>query len=318
MGHDLMKRLCVIATYRCNMDCRFCLLSDRRGKAVSIELHLLRKLLEQAANLGVEAVGLTGGEVGLHPQFDRLVKEVADHGFRFGIVSNGYDVERYVPLVEYGERFDYISFSLDGAHPAVHDTLRREGSFDRVTRAIRDFSQRGVKTYVQMCLNKFNIGQMRDVAVLAMDLGAGRLRYLSTIPTGKNGEYVLLPEERLDCVRQVIQMREEMDFPLLYSASLRTKPVMHFCSSLDLESMGIHPGGKVVLCCDMSAQGAALGSLEKHGLKSLMKKGTRVSRLLRKKMQLHLRNGTMPAGFDTCLFCNYYLREPIEKEAEKS
>ena len=105
------------------MNCVFCLFHDRLNTD-SIRLSLLNNALKQAAQIGYDSVALTGGEPCLHPQFNRLVEVVVSNGFSFGIASNGYDYDDYIPLLEYGDGFKYITFSLESHEEAIHDRLR--------------------------------------------------------------------------------------------------------------------------------------------------------------------------------------------------
>lgn len=297
------------------MCCEFCLFYKNQSKKESIDLNLLKKILKEARFLNFERIGLTGGEVCIHPKFDELVDLVVKEGFYFGIVSNGYEYERYIPLLKYKEKFDYISFSLDAANVRLQDKLRKKGSFKKVTKAIKFFSQNGIKTHVQMCLNKFNMDQMKKVAVLSEKLGADRVRYLSVIPTEKNKKYILSDEERQDCYKKITQIMNEVKITLLSSSSLHTEKVVDFCRALDLTDMGINPNGELIFCCDIYEGGAILGPLKKESLSDLIKKGYELSNYLKEKRKLNLYTNTFFEGFDSCNFCNVYLRNNKEKNS---
>ena len=148
---DNVKRLCIIPTDLCNMTCEFCLTTETRKKQKSIPLKTVERFLEKIRPFGYDTVSLTGGEPCCHPELYDLVDLIVRNGLRFKIVSNGYEFEKYIPLLEYKSNLHSISFSLDAGSQILHDELRMRGSFKKVTDAVSFFSKEGINVIPEFC-----------------------------------------------------------------------------------------------------------------------------------------------------------------------
>jgi len=82
---------------------------------------------------------------------------------------------------------------------------------------------------------------------------------------------------------------------------------------LNLNGFTVNPYGELIFCCDTIYRGAVLGSLKKHSLKELMKKAKDVAKRLKKIREMHIKQNRFFEGFDSCEFCNYYLKDMIKK-----
>ena len=130
--------LTVLVTQRCNLRCAHCL-REHPDKPSDLDVDVYRRVLDDCRRADFQVVHYTGGEPCLHPDFAAMVDMAVERGFRFSINTNGWIVDRYLPVVEkHREAFDYFSISVDGATAAVHDEQRRrKGSFDHALEAIR-------------------------------------------------------------------------------------------------------------------------------------------------------------------------------------
>lgn len=304
-----MRVLAVQATNICNFSCLFCI---RRVNDEYIDLNLLRRVLKELKELNYNPIiGLTGGEVCHHPEFNELIEIIIEEGFNFGIASNGYEYERYIPLLKYEKQFKYIAFSLDGGNESIHDSLRKAGSFQKVIQAIKYFSSK-VDVKTSICLSKKNINEIESFTFLSEKLGAKLARYLSVTPTGKNSEFVLADKEKSACYSTIEPLRNKVKIQLDIMSSLRTGSGANFCSALGVNYPGINPKGELIFCCDTILDGAVLGSLKENTLDDLIVKGMFSSLYLKKKRKEHIEKQDFFEGFNTCIFCNKYLAETIQ------
>ena len=302
-----MKILSFIITNLCNMNCAFCL----RGKdKASIDLKLMKRILEEAKTLGYDTIALTGGEAFMHPKFKELIDLIVKEGFDFTIVSNAKNYEKYIPALKTG-KLKIITFSLDGK-PQTHDSWRGKGSYDKVIEAIKYFSG---KTFViaAMCINKYNMNEISDVLFAAEKAGAKQLNYSSVIPTGENDPFVLSDREREECLKLVNSLKSRTKLKIVTLSALRTLDKVEFCRALDLSSMTVNPHGKLTFCCDTTGNGAILGDLKKQKLSKLIVKGMKLSNFLKQKKHEQLTKGKTFPGCDTCWFCNKFLEKYKEK-----
>jgi MoaA/NifB/PqqE/SkfB family radical SAM enzyme len=147
---DLPRRLWVYTNYDCNLACRYCLVSsspwaERRG----IELDRFARLVDEAIELGVDEVFLTGGEPFLVPEIYAMIALVAPR-VRTTVLSNaialrGRRLERLLAVNSPNLR---IQVSVDDAEPGIHDLYRGEGSWRRAIDGIRLLQRAGVQVRV--------------------------------------------------------------------------------------------------------------------------------------------------------------------------
>ncbi|MFF1640643.1 radical SAM protein [Streptomyces sp. NPDC058246] len=114
-----------------------------------------RRVIDEAAGLGVETVQFIGGEPTMHPDFTELVAHALAAGLGVQVFSNLYRVRR-----ENWELFAHPKVSLGTSYysddPAEHDEITgRKGSHDSTRANIAEAVRRGIPV-------KVGIIQMRD------------------------------------------------------------------------------------------------------------------------------------------------------------
>ena len=314
MESEIKQRMFLIffLTNVCNFKCKTCLREYEPPKNLSLKI--MERVLSEAKKFWHCRVAFTGGEPCLHPQFRQVIELVAQHGMKFSFVSNGSLLDKYTFLVdEFKDRIVYAGLSLDGATADVHDSIRQEGSFERVKESIKYFSSNGVYTKAKMCVNKLNMHQIEDVVKLSTSLGANITTFTGAIQTSFNKGIVLSDEEKMKCVARINKLRKKYNVPSRIHISLQASHGVNFCRHLNyMPGITVNPDGEFILCCNIIRNGAAVGSLEKTGLVELYHKIRDTAFYLRKLRMRMLSTGKMEPGFNTCEFCNTYLAEYIK------
>ncbi|WP_328871241.1 radical SAM protein [Streptomyces sp. NBC_00287] len=114
-----------------------------------------RRIIDEAAAMGVEAVQFIGGEPTLHPEFTQLLGHALNAGLRVQVFSNLYRVR-----AEHWELFAHPRVSLGTSYyssdPDEHDEITgRKGSHDSTRANIVEAVRRGIPL-------KVGIIHMRD------------------------------------------------------------------------------------------------------------------------------------------------------------
>ena len=131
--------------YLCNFDCEHCCIDkfyvprswEEASGRRKFELEDVRKLSQEADEMGLANIVITGGEPLILKEFDELVEAIDPSKFFIACDSNGWflDKERAAHLKSIG--VDKMQISLDGYDAESHDTFRRApGSWERVMKAI--------------------------------------------------------------------------------------------------------------------------------------------------------------------------------------
>ncbi len=131
-----LRSIALDVTNKCNMHCKFCY-AETFVKKEPIDLSILKKVLEEAYDMGVCHYILQGGEV--FADYDRLKKVISmiypDETY-INLVSNGWGITKEKIEELKILQVDKITFSLDSGIEEEHDENRMQGSFRKVMAAI--------------------------------------------------------------------------------------------------------------------------------------------------------------------------------------
>ena len=250
-----LQRLNFHLTDRCQLNCDHCL-RDPLSKAIDLELELIESALDQGrAAFDVGHVGLTGGEPTLHPRFYEVIDAITERGLTWHMVSNG---ERFGHVLQrLGERpkrlenLAMCNFSLDGANEETHDALRERGNFRSVMQAATLCGARGLDFLFQLMLHARNVALIEALALLASQLGAAKMAYNFTQPTGTFLDRSLqLPA--VEWRRAVDRIRRAADAFKLEIFCADTGPheePFRVCEVWRHASLHVDYRGRLTMCC---------------------------------------------------------------------
>jgi radical SAM protein with 4Fe4S-binding SPASM domain len=240
-------------TYRCNLNCVHCSREAGPNTQTDDELKPLElfHLVKQAAEIGIPALTLMGGEPTVHPYFMELAFYARHMGIGYVSTStNGLLVDdekaRQMAAI-----FSDVQVSIHGATADVHDEIvGRKGAFDKATNAVRMLRKHGCTDInVSFSVLKSNMHQMDEMIALAPSLGATSLRFLG-----------LTPEGRGSCLPQLTPADREMISDFIRERRAEGK----LCGGIPVEGGGFPiympfndeacfygcPAGRTLMCVD--------------------------------------------------------------------
>lgn len=187
---QVLRYLFVEITQRCNLACLHCgsdCSAAPRADELSVdEWTSFFDYLGARADASGVLVVVTGGEPLCAPELPKLLGALARNRLTFGIVSNGWALDRAMldRLVAHGLRG--LTVSLDGLAD-THDWLRdRTGSFERALSAIVAAIELGVPNFdVVTCVNPRNLEQLPALRDLLVELRVPAWRLFSIFPRGR-------------------------------------------------------------------------------------------------------------------------------------
>lgn len=243
-------------TSLCNFSCTHCIREE--GEAGFLPVPLVEKVLTEARRYqNVDYVAFTGGEPTLHPHFPELLELVARHGHRFGFVTNGWRfAEKTLAQVEpYRGHLSHVTFSIDGAREATHDTLRkRKGSFRRLMQAIALCRANGMGVHVNMVVTRANRGELQEMALLASRLGCDALLYGHCQPTphGLAAGLVLDTAERRRVEEEIGKLQGLFRMTILLAGDHYSPSRFHQCPQFQMREFNVDHRGRLTVCCMLS------------------------------------------------------------------
>jgi len=138
-------------TYRCNMNCDFCMLKNETRRSAARELRFpdLKALVDQVQPAGL-GFFITGGEPFLHPDCTELIEYIKKTRLKCGINTNGLLLTPPVADRLLAAGTDYVIISLHDAD-VTHKHTIREDAFKRVTSNLRYLA--GKKSWTSLLVN---------------------------------------------------------------------------------------------------------------------------------------------------------------------
>lgn len=299
----LLKVLVLEITERCNFNCRHCFNAEGvKVPRAELALDEIRRILDEAFECGVNNVVLTGGEPMLHPGFTDIVRYVADKGMRLAeINTNGslITAEILELLVRLGMK-PMMKISFDGI--GFHNWMRGMDSpslgfsaEENALSAMRLCIRYGLKVFVQMNLNKKNLGCMLESIDMLDEMGVMHTRIIRTSEAPRwleNAADALLSwneyfDACLEIAKHYLSRERKMSLKLWFFLFVHSKKKLLYAEkcaangSISLDDQWLC-GGKLAICASgelypcmqmtgwMKANGITLGNIKNTPLEKLL------------------------------------------------
>lgn len=124
-------------TNYCNSDCEYCthaLNRQPREAKFTIPKDVIMRTIEEASDMGVDAISISGGEPLLRTDITEVIKKIVDYGIIPVLLTNGLLLEeKWESLGEAGLR--YIIISFDSVTPEIYEK-QRGADFERALSGI--------------------------------------------------------------------------------------------------------------------------------------------------------------------------------------
>lgn len=179
-------------TNGCNLRCRHCWIAPtfvdgEPSPGEYLDLEMLKQAVEEAKPLGLHSAKLTGGEPVLHPQFIEIVDHLTAEGLQLNMETNGTLIDAALAKhFSENTNLHHISVSIDGPNAEVHDPFRGvKGSFDAAVRGFRALVEAGYHPQIIMCPHHGNVEYVEDVVQMAVELGAGSVKFNPVTRSGR-------------------------------------------------------------------------------------------------------------------------------------
>jgi MoaA/NifB/PqqE/SkfB family radical SAM enzyme len=245
-------------TDRCPLSCLHCL-RDPGPKSLDLPVETLARLLDQAVAVYRAAhVALTGGEPMTHPGLAGIVAAIVSRGLRYHLVTSGVGFSRLLAIIDKDEAarcaLARVNVSVDGATAATHDAIRGAGSYRHAMEAVAACQARGVEFGLQLTINALNVAELEHAALGFAELGAKRILFGMTQPTGTHADArMALPARMWRTVHERIQrLSGILSIPVVAAEGFpRTSP-FHTCAPFAGEILHVDPSGRLTLCCQHS------------------------------------------------------------------
>ena len=180
----------------CNIACRHCFITcgPSEDRVPMMSRDEVSRVLEDARALGVRELYLTGGEPMMHPEFFAVLEDalaVAPTSF----LTNGLFLDEHagarLAAIFAAARYSLdVRVSLDGMSAAINDPVRGRGTFDRITRGLRQLAAVGLAPVVTVVEHTTGLAASDERArflefLRALGLARPRVKFLPLLRIGR-------------------------------------------------------------------------------------------------------------------------------------
>ncbi|MDI7864156.1 pyrroloquinoline quinone biosynthesis protein PqqE [Rhizobiaceae bacterium n13] len=201
-------------THRCPLQCPYCSNPVELLKAnLEMTTESWRALFDQAADLGVLQVHLSGGEPTLRPDLEALVRQLAGRGVYTNLITAGVGMPegRIDDLAAAG--LDHVQISFQGAFaPTTERISNHRGAHEKKIATAGQVRAAGLPLTINAPVHRHNMDEVPAFIDLALELGAERLEIANVQYAGWAllNRNALMPD-RASVERQVEVVRQAQE-----------------------------------------------------------------------------------------------------------
>lgn len=187
-----LKKIKIEITQNCPLGCLHCSTSAGRNRNDHIPIDILKRLLNEASEMGVESVSFSGGEPLVYPELNDLVSYSSGLGLYLSLYTSGIintnlhplSVDGAKALVESG--VDRFIFSIYSTNQSGHSSITGFDTLPLTLEAMKNTTAARAKCVeIHFVALKRNYRDLENVVSLASSLGVSQVSILRFVPQGR-------------------------------------------------------------------------------------------------------------------------------------
>jgi PqqA peptide cyclase len=251
-----LRALIAEVTHRCPLHCVYCsnpLEMQRRSNELPTADWL--SIFEQAGQMGVLQLHLTGGEPLARSDLTELIRGAREAQLYSNLITSGVglDERRLDELIDAG--LDHVQLSFQDSEEAAANEFAGTRSHALKLRIAQIISKRHIAFTVNMVVHRHNLDRLQEMIAFAQQTGAQKLEIANVQYYGwalRNREALLPTRKQLDKSIEIMEaarerlkgkLRIDFVFPDYYAKY--PKPCMNGWGH---QQMLIDPAGRVLPC----------------------------------------------------------------------
>ncbi len=263
---------------KCNLSCTHCYINKDQHGVDTLDIGTIKKWLKLFANRPVSDknnpkqalinknpadksmvnkaaqtnVIFLGGEPTLHPDLHLAVKEAKSLGFKsITIDTNGYLFNNILDKISCDD-IDYFSFSLDGATQTTNDSIRGEGSYDKVMEGIKKAVAKNFSCSMIYTVSEKNFHELELMEDLIKNLGIKRF-FIQVIgmrgkSSGSKGNFQVSKENWLKTIPKTAKKIAGHGIVVTYPKVFLNNDETFQCAGNVADNFFVFPNGRVYQC----------------------------------------------------------------------
>ncbi len=164
-------------THRCPLSCPYCSNPQELAQQdLELDTETWARVFQEAADIGVLQLHLSGGEPASRRDLEDLVKAARSAGLYTNLITSGIGLtERRLQALD-AAGLDHIQLSLQGTNPEMADEIGGyNGGFKRKMQVAAWIGQIGFPLTLNAVLHRRNLHQLPSAIDMAIEMGARRI-----------------------------------------------------------------------------------------------------------------------------------------------
>lgn len=266
-------------THRCPLQCTYCSNPlDLDDPETELSTEQWRRVLTEAANLGVLQVHFSGGEPMARPDLPALVAHASTAGLYTNVITSGVLLATKAMSSLLASGIDHIQLSFQDARPDEADRSGgyRGGHFKKLE-AARRIREGGLPLTANFVVHKQNAARIREMIAMGEEIGAERIEIAHAQYYGwalRNRDALLPSRAQLEHVtmavteaRARLKDRISVDYVVPDYHAARPRSCMGGWGS---RFINISPSGKALPChAAETVPGIVFPSVREHTLQEI-------------------------------------------------
>ena len=252
-----VRELWIQINNACNLTCTHCLVSSGPQGDKGLPSADVLRVIDDARQLGLERVYITGGEPFLRRDFFDVAKHVTeDVGAELIVLTNGtlFTGRTREQLASLDRERVKFQVSIDGAQPKTNDPIRGAGTFAKALDGTRILADLGFDVSLTTVTTEENLDELAELPALAKRAGARSQHLMWSHKRGRalESDNGFFPEDAalLDAVLRVIEAakRESIALDNLEAVKRRVNGIpglKYDLGNAGWDSLCVYADGKV-------------------------------------------------------------------------
>lgn len=256
LTHTHLKELWLHTNNFCNLTCRHCLVSSSPFADKGLKFEQLSNVISEAYSLGVRRFYFTGGEpFGRKDIFELIQNVLSYEDTELVILTNAtlFTQERLEKLKAFPRERLHLQVSLDGSTRASNDSIRGEGTFEKICDGIHALKEEGFTPTLSVVVTKANADDVHNMPKFVRAMKLSRLHLLWLHKRGRameQNDMALSVDELIDVVKKTLSGARELNvevdnFTKAVSRLLSPANEKYDLSMAGYESLCVYSDGEV-------------------------------------------------------------------------
>lgn len=225
--HEL-KYLFWECTLNCNFKCKHC--GSRAGEGLIQETLTTSEIKKAFLNIAEHfdakkiTIAVTGGEPLLRQDLFDVMKYADSLGFKWGMVTNGFLINKDIVLKAQDANMQTVDVSIDGIGK-THDSFRNaQGAYEKAIQAVKLFAKEKFlhPLRITTTVNSNNINMLEEMYKTFLLLGITSWRLLSVDPIGRsieNSDILLSKQQVFKLLNFIKEKRKKAKIKITYGCA---------------------------------------------------------------------------------------------------